>query len=43
MYMYLFIGWSNNHRFNNLHFIMSLEASMITTCAADNSLTCCAV
>ena len=25
------IGWSNNY-LNNLHFIVSLEANMITTC-----------
>ena len=30
------IGWSNNH-FNNLHFIISLETTQITTCAAKQS------
>ena len=36
------IGWYNNN-FNNLHFIISLETTNITTCAADNSLMCCVV
>ena len=31
------IGWSDNH-FNNLHFILSLEAQDITTCAAEQAL-----
>ena len=34
------IGWSNNH-VNNLHFIISLETTQITTCAAESSFMCC--
>ena len=40
LYIYIYIGWSDN-RFDCLHFRCSLEASKITTCAAEQTLMMC--
>ena len=37
-----FIGWSNNH-VNNLHLRSSLGTNELSTCAAEQPLTCCVV